>query len=82
VFMRMKRYNEAAILAKQAGGLSFDPLLEARRRIFIGDMEVRLGAYQDARAQFWMSLNYDAREYAVRSIDERIARCEFMERWQ
>ncbi|MBP1656010.1 MAG: hypothetical protein H6Q31_611 [Bacteroidetes bacterium] len=82
VFMRMKRYNEAAILAKQAGSLSFDPLLEARRGIFIGDMEVRLGAYQDARAHFWMSLNYDAREYAVRSIDERIARCEFLERWQ
>lgn len=82
VFMRMKNYNLAAILGKQAGVLSFDPLLEARRRVFIGDMEVRLGAYQDARSQFWTSLNYDARDYAMHIIDERIARCEFLERWK
>ena len=81
-FMRLGRYREAAQLAERAGELAFDPMLEARRRVFLGNMLVRTGDYQDARAQFWLSLNYDARDHAVLDINERIARCEFLEHWQ
>jgi tetratricopeptide (TPR) repeat protein len=82
VFMRLGRYRDAAQLAERAGELAFDPILEARRRVFLGNMLVHTGDYQDARAQFWSSLNYDARDHAVLDINERIDRCEFLEHWQ
>ncbi|MBP1691452.1 MAG: hypothetical protein H6Q32_804, partial [Bacteroidetes bacterium] len=75
LYGRMQWYRLAAQLAGRVGVLSYNPFLEGRRRVLLGDMLFRMGAYQDARAQYWSSLNYDASPFAVSDVDERIARC-------
>ncbi|MCC6395428.1 MAG: hypothetical protein IT282_00300 [Bacteroidetes bacterium] len=81
-YARLKWYDLAAQLLERIGVLSYNPFLETRRRVFLGDMLLRRGMYQEARAQYWSSLNYDASPFAASEIDERIARCEFLERWR
>jgi hypothetical protein len=31
---------------------------------------------------YWLALNHDTREAMAIDMDERIARCEFLERWK
>ena len=37
---------------------------------------------QEARAAYWSALNYDSRAAATLEIDERIARCDFLEHYK
>ncbi len=79
VFFRLGRYPQSAYMLQQAGAIDRDTLLEARRCVAIGDALERAGAYQQARRWYWVSLNADARPHARRVVDDRIARCDFLE---
>jgi tetratricopeptide (TPR) repeat protein len=79
---RMQRFSEARHLFERASFRGADPVLEWSRCVALGDAALRSGQLQDARAAYWSALNYDARAAAAREIDERLARCEFLERNQ
>ena len=80
LLFRMQRFAEARQLFERAGFLGADPALEAARCMALGDAALRSGELQEARAAYWSALNFDNRAAAVLEIDERIARCEFLER--
>jgi tetratricopeptide (TPR) repeat protein len=82
VHYRMGRFDEARSLFMRATFISTDPLLEAARCMALGDATLRMGQFQEARAAYWSALNYDGRAAAAIEIDERIARCEFLEQPQ
>lgn len=77
VFLRMRRYDGAARLLENAGGIEQDSSIEAWRQVAIGDALVRGGRRQEARAWYWTSLNFDARPWAVEAVNDRLARCEW-----
>jgi tetratricopeptide (TPR) repeat protein len=79
---RIGRYADARQLFERAGFAGTDPLLEARRLIALGDASLRDGYPERARMAYWLALNHDTREAMTLDMDERIARCEFLERWQ
>ena len=79
---RIGRYASARHLFERAGFVSTDRLLEARRLIALGDAALREGNPERARMAYWLALNHDAREAMALEMDERIARCEFLERRQ
>jgi hypothetical protein len=76
---RMGRFNEARGLFARATFITTDPLLEAARCTALGDALLRMGWFQEARTAYWSALNFDGRAAAAIEIDERIARCEFLE---
>lgn len=76
---RMQRYDEAWHLFERAGFRAADPVLEWARCVALGDAALRAGHLQDARVAYWSALNHDTRAAAALEIDERIARCEFLE---
>ncbi len=79
---RRQRYDEARHLFERAGFRTADPALEWARCVALGDAALRSGHLQDARVAYWSALNHDTRAAAALEIDERIARCEFLERYQ
>ena len=79
---RIRRYTDARQLFERAGFASADPLLEARRLVALGDASLRDGYPERARMAYWLALNHDTREAMTLDMDERIARCEFLERWK
>ena len=79
---RTGQYAHARQLFDRAGFVSTDPLLEARRLVALGDASLRDGYPEKARMAYWLALNHDSREAMALDMDERIARCEFLERWK
>ena len=79
LLFRMQRYDEARHFFESASFRGADPVLERARCVALGDAELRSGRLQSARASYWSALNSDSRAAAVLEIDERIARCEFLE---
>jgi tetratricopeptide (TPR) repeat protein len=79
---RIGRYADACLLFERAGFVGTDPLLESRRLIAFGDASLRARYPEKARTAYWLALNYDAHEATALDMDERIARCEFLERWK
>jgi hypothetical protein len=54
------------------------PRLEAIRRMSLGGSLFRLNRLEEAKAQFWLSLNYYRTEAAQLAVEEWIDRCEWM----
>jgi tetratricopeptide (TPR) repeat protein len=79
---RMQRYDEARHLFERAGFRGADPVLEWARCVALGDAALGSGQLQYARAAYWSALNYDGRAAAALEIDERIARCDFLEHYK
>jgi tetratricopeptide (TPR) repeat protein len=82
LMLRMRRYVEAAQLLVQAGTIVQDPVVEALRQVSIGDALLRAGSVQEARGWYWTSLNHDARPYAAAVVNDRLARCDWIESHQ
>jgi len=78
LMFRMHWYGAAARLLQEAGCISGDSTVEALRQIAIGDALFRAGKVQDARVWYWTSLNFDSQPYAVASVNDRLARCDWM----
>jgi hypothetical protein len=79
--MRMKRYSDAVTLANRAGPLGYDLFLKHAEGYF-GRNDGEDGSVSGCTRNSGPSLNYDASAYAVRDINERIDRCEFLEQWR
>ncbi len=82
LLMRLQWYADARALLQRASFLGADPVLESARCVSLGDAALRSGAYQEARAAYWSARNHDTRPAAAIEIDERIARCEYLEHHQ
>jgi predicted negative regulator of RcsB-dependent stress response len=82
LLLRMRSYNQAAYLLQLAGTIVRDSVLEALRQTSIGDALLRAGRVQEAREWYWTSLNFDARPYAVEVINDRLARCDWLDAHQ
>jgi hypothetical protein len=54
------------------------PRLEAIRRMSLGGSLFRLNRLEEAKVQFWLSLNYYRTEAAWLAVEEWIDRCEWM----
>lgn len=78
---RLDRFADARQLYERAAFRGADPVLEAARLIALGDAALRSGGLQEARVAYWLALNHVSGEAAVRQIEDRIARCEFLERY-
>ncbi len=82
LMLRMRRYDQAAYLLQEAGTIVQDSVVEALRQTSIGDALLRAGRVQEARGWYWTSLNFDARPYAVEGINDRLARCDWLDAHQ
>ena len=79
IAFRMRRYDDAANLLQSVDAVRRDPELDAIRQRLRGDALVHCGRYEDAKSEYWTSLNNDASPYAVDDVGDRIARCDWLE---
>jgi len=82
LLLRMRRYPGAAYLLQRVGTIVQDSVVEALRQTSIGDALLRAGRVQEARGWYWTSLNADARPYATEVINDRLARCDWIDAHQ
>ena len=74
---RMRKYEDAVTLFRSVDLTEADGLLQAMRFRRTGIMLYHLAKYDQAKASFWSSLNYDASDMARYRMEEWIERCEW-----
>jgi predicted negative regulator of RcsB-dependent stress response len=75
----MHRYHEAAGLLQSVEAVRHDPELDAIRQRLRGDALMHCGRCEDAKSEYWTSLNNDASPFAIEDVGDRIARCDWLE---
>lgn len=78
VLARLHRWNEALNVLRGLDGHIPAPYLNALRLKTIGTVLFRLKRFEDAKAAFWMSLNYVPTEVAQNEVNDWVDRCEWM----
>ena len=79
IAFRMHRYHEAAGLLQSVEAVRHDPELDAIRQRLRGDALMHCGRREDAKSEYWTSLNNDASPFAIEDVGDRIARCDWLE---
>ncbi len=76
VLLRREEYRRAC--AVLSGGRMEDGYLEAHRKSMVGDALVRLGDYQEAKAEYWTALNSLETDGFRNAMELSIDRCDWL----
>ena len=76
--LRLGRFDPAKTALQSFTWTGADERLEAMREKALGQAELRLRQYQEARVSFWLSLNSVSTPAARHDVDDWIGFCDWM----
>lgn len=79
LLMNSGDYASAVKILQDLNFADADVGLEALRHRFLGEALFRISRYEDARAEFWTSLDFEDTESAEDKVNAWIDRCEWMQ---